>query len=128
MAIFSRLTAAMILLAVGAWVFGAPPRVTGNRPVVIEVPHSDAEPAGSDPAATAADEHGFLAALLRDEGNDVAPGENGSQRNPTAELKRAREQLLKCSSISARIVEKVDIYDKGYKAEGRYLQKALKPN
>jgi len=36
--------------------------------------------------------------------------------------------MLKSTSISARVVEKVDILDKSYKAEGRYLQTALKPN
>jgi len=36
--------------------------------------------------------------------------------------------MLKYSSVSANIVETVSIFDRGYKAEGRYLQTALKPN
>jgi hypothetical protein len=54
-------------------------------------------------------------------------------RSAALEMKRAREKLLECSSIQARIVETVAVADgselppRSYKAEGRYLQTSLKP-
>ncbi|MGQ0635598.1 MAG: hypothetical protein ACT4QC_13370 [Planctomycetaceae bacterium] len=44
------------------------------------------------------------------------------------ELVRARNLLLAHTSVQGRIVEKVDVFDRGYTAEGQYLQTALKPN
>lgn len=48
-------------------------------------------------------------------------------RTAAIELKKARELLTRHSSIQARIVEQVSLGDRSYKAEGRYLQLALKP-
>ncbi|RPI82501.1 MAG: hypothetical protein EHM42_09400 [Planctomycetaceae bacterium] len=48
-------------------------------------------------------------------------------RTAAMELKKARELLTRHSSIQARIVEQVSLGDRSYKAEGRYLQLALKP-
>jgi len=42
-------------------------------------------------------------------------------------LKRARDALTRHGSIQARIVEQITIMDRSYRAEGRYLQTALKP-
>lgn len=50
-----------------------------------------------------------------------------SGRSAAAELKRAREMLTKHSSIRARLIEQVTLNDRTYRAEGRYLQLALKP-
>ena len=68
-----------------------------------------------------------LAAVLPDDDakKAAAPAE---PRSAAEELKHSREQIQKCSSISARIVERIEILEKGYKAEGRYLQTALKAN
>ncbi len=48
-------------------------------------------------------------------------------RTAAAELKRSRELLTKHSSIRARIIEQVTLAERSYRAEGRYLQLALKP-
>ncbi len=124
MTIFTRLTFAITLLAVAAWVGAAPPKVTGNRPVVIEVPVPDVEPSPVEPAQ----DRGFLAAVLQDDPPASDSSADDPKKRAASELKRARQQILKYSSVSANIVETVSIYDRGYKAEGRYLQTALKPN
>ena len=121
---FSRLTFAASLLASVVSGNAAPPRVSGNRPVVIEVP----VPESQSPALPKR-EPGSLAAVLPDDKAEAeAPADASKTRSPATELKRARDQLLKCSSISANLVETVSVLEKGYKAEGRYLQRALKPN
>jgi hypothetical protein len=117
---FSRLTLAVILLATSAWSIAAPPRVTGNRPVVIDVPIPDADVPALDPAASRLPGDGLLAVLFQPE-NEPAEGEK--KTTPALELKRAREQLLKASSVSASIVETVNLFDHTYKAEGKYLQR-----
>ncbi|MCY2967526.1 MAG: hypothetical protein NT069_28500 [Planctomycetota bacterium] len=48
-------------------------------------------------------------------------------RTAAAELKRSRELLTKHSTIRARIIEQVTLAERSYRAEGRYLQLALKP-
>jgi len=64
--------------------------------------------------------------IAQAEERPVAPT-GGKPRTAAAELKRARDQMIKHSSIRARIVEQVTLADKSYRAEGRYLQLALKP-
>src|SRR5258708_3990674 len=127
MTIFSRLTFAASLLAVTAWAaFAAPPRVTGNRPVVIDVPVPDADPSASESAEARSREGGILAALLQPEREPTSVDRTST---PASELKRAREQLLKASSVSASVVETVTLFDRSYKAEGKYLQRsAPRPN
>jgi hypothetical protein len=121
MTIFSRLTIAVTLLAAAAWIDAAPPRVTGNRPVVIDVPVPDADPPGSAAVASPAPDRGLLATILQ---TDAEPSPAaGKKATPASELKRAREQLLKASSVSATVVETISLFDKSYKAEGKYLQK-----
>lgn len=113
MTAFSRLTCAVTLLGIAAWVDAGPPQVTGNRPVRLEVPIPDSD----------------LAVVLPDEAGETKKGASPSgPRSPGEVLKHAREQLQSCSSISSRVVEKIEILEKSYKAEGRYLQTALKPN
>lgn len=127
MTTFSRLTVFAILAYIGSWVVGAPPRVTGNRPVVIEVPVPDNEPVYS--AASRPDPRdGELLAILFP---DAAPDESAAERElptPASVLSQAGKQLLKYTSVSAKIVETVAIGDRSFKAEGRYLQRALKSN
>src|SRR6516165_6373527 len=55
MTIFSRLTSTVVVLTIAAWALAGPPRVTGNRPVVIDVPVPDADPPFSDPPSSRAD-------------------------------------------------------------------------
>jgi hypothetical protein len=60
-----------------------------------------------------------------------AEGGAGTQRarpmTAATVLKRARDALTRHGSIKARVVEQISIMERSYKAEGRYLQKALKP-
>lgn len=128
MTIFSRLTVLIILGCLGTWVVGAPPRVTGNRPVVIEVPVPDGEPLF--PAAVRADprDRELLALLFPDDPAESAAANEGELPTPTSVLNQAGKQLLKYTSVSAKIVETVAIGDRSFKAEGRYLQRALKTN
>ena len=128
MTIFTRFTLAVTLLAVAAWVCAAPPKVSGNRPVVIEVPVPDVEPFPADAIPAKAQDRGFLAAVLQEDPPSTDPSADDPKQRAAAELKRARQQVLKYSSVSANIVETVSIYDRGYKAEGRYVQTALKSN
>lgn len=124
MQILSRLTFAASLLAIVVSGNAAPPRVSGNRPIAIDVPAPEA-----DSTAAPNRDSGSLAALLPDDKPQAGGAAEGPKAlTPATELKRAREQLLKCSSISANLVESVTVLEKGYKAEGRYLQRALKPN
>ena len=61
---------------------------------------------------------------------EAAPGTDRPAtptRSAAAELKRARQLLTKHSSIRARLIEQVTLNDRTYRAEGRYLQLALKP-
>ncbi len=126
MTIFSRLTFAIITLAIAAWACAGPPRVSGNRPVVIEIPVPDGDPPLSDSPSSHPD-RGFLAAVLPPEAEPAAGGDKKAA--PAAELKRAREQLLKATSVSATVVETITLFDKTYKAEGKYLQQVSpRPN
>jgi len=130
MSAFPKLTFAITLLFAAVFVDAAPPRVTGNRPVLLEVPVPDGEPAVQHPPARQAGaDRDFLAAIFPDEAVPAgAAGASSAPSSPAAALRNARTQLLKCTSISAKVVEKVEILEKSYKAEGRYLQTALKPN
>jgi len=114
--------------------------VIGNRPVNLEVPISGGQsptaqkasrqPAQPAPAATSPDgNRRTVAAVLQDEAGQAKKAAGPSEpRTPAAELKYAREQLQKCTTISAKVVEKIEVLEKSYRAEGRYLQTALKPN
>jgi outer membrane lipoprotein-sorting protein len=117
----SKLTFGAILILAGSYIHSAPPRVSGNRPVVIDapIPDADEEPARIPPRRLAAVEPDVKA---------LPAAEPGAARSPADELIRARDEILKCSTIQAKIVETVAIYDRRYKAEGRYLQRGLKPN
>jgi hypothetical protein len=126
MTVFSKLTLAAGLLAAAGGAEAAPPRVSGNRPVVIDVPVPDAD---LPPEATSvpAIDRGFLAAVIHADDDAAPPG--STKRTPASELKHAREQLLKTSSVSATVVETITLFDKTYKAEGKYLQKTSpRPN
>jgi hypothetical protein len=127
MTTFCRLTLAATLIGIGAWAWGSPPRVSGNRPVVIEVPVPDADPGESGPLP--AHDRGFLAAVLPDEKNEAdESADSARQRTPEGELDRARRKLVKLSSVAATIVETVALSERSFKAEGRYLQTGLKPS
>ncbi|MBI3864977.1 MAG: hypothetical protein HY290_24140 [Planctomycetia bacterium] len=124
MTAFSRLTWGFILTATAALAIAAPPRVTGNRPVRLQVPVPEGDASGRDFSGTAGEK--FVASLFPE---DPAPEKDvDGGRSAVAELKLAREQLLKVRSISAKVSEKVDVIDKSYKAEGRYLQLGLREN
>jgi hypothetical protein len=127
MTVFSKLTLAAGLLAAGAiGIEAAPPRVSGNRPVVIDVPVPDADLPPLEASSFPATDRGFLAAVIQADDDAAA---SGGKRTPASELKRAREQLLKASSVSATVVETITLFEKTYKAEGKYLQKTSpRPN
>ncbi|MBS0261926.1 MAG: hypothetical protein JSS02_08210 [Planctomycetes bacterium] len=117
-----KLTFAVILLAAATYVIAAPPKVTGNRPIALHPPIPDAD-AEERRFRTASDD-AYVAMLLPD---DAEPADDEERaRSGAAELKRARELLLKVNSISAKVVEKVDVLEKSFKAEGRYLQLGLR--
>lgn len=122
MTAFSKLTFAATLLGATTWIAAAPPRAPGSRPVMLQLPEADTVgqriPAG--------DGRLFVAALFPQEAGP--PAESDGKRSPAAEIKQAREQLLKVKSISAKVTEKVDVLDKSFKAEGRYLQMGLQEN
>lgn len=120
MTTLTRLTFFVIPVLAWGWVYSAPPRVSGNRPVVIEAPILDAE---DDPAPGPA--RTIASAQTQPAGE---PAEPAAPRSAALELRRARQAIVKYSSIQAQIVETVAIYDRRYKAEGRYLQRGLKPN
>jgi hypothetical protein len=127
MTIFCRLTLAAAFIGIGAWVWASPPRVSGNRPVVIEVPVPEAD--AHDSAPLPAHDRGFLAAALPDDKTDADESADAAkQRTPEGELDRARRKLLKVSSVSATIVETITLSERSFKAEGRYLQTGLKPS
>jgi hypothetical protein len=134
MTAFSRLTYAITVLGVAASVSAGPPRVIGNRPVRLEIPVPDAEPAAVPQAAqrptqSSSGDRGALANLLPDDTDEAkTSAARAEPRSPAAELKYARDQLQKCTSISAKVVEKIEVLEKAYKAEGSYLQTSLKPN
>jgi hypothetical protein len=148
MTAFSKLTYAVTLLGIAAWAYAAPPQVIGNRPVRLEVDVPDDEPpagqkrrqqtpprqttthAAPSPATKSTErDRRTLAAVLPDDKPEAQPAGGAAEpRSPAAELKHAREQLQKCTTISAKVVEKIEVLEKSYKAEGRYLQTALKPN
>src|SRR5262249_44180602 len=65
---------------------------------------------------------------LQDDTPPIETASDDPKQRASLELKRARQRLLKYSSVSANIVESIAIFDRGYKAEGRYMQTALKPN
>ncbi len=52
-------------------------------------------------------------------------GEEGKPGSAAVELESVRKRLLECTSISATVVETIALGDKGFKAEGRYLQKSI---
>jgi hypothetical protein len=128
MKIFPKLTLVFfaVLLPCGVWVGAAPPRVTGNRPVVIEVPVPEGD--ALLPDSSRPDELDLLAFLFPDDPAETASTDDSELPTPSAVLNQARRQLLKHKSVSARIVETVAVFDKSFKAEGRYLQTALKTN
>jgi hypothetical protein len=128
MTTLSRFTLGLTVLGAAAWACAAPPTVTGNKPVVIEVPVPDVEPVPGDPRGQAGQDRGFLAAVLQDDSRPTDSAADSPKERAGQELKRARQQMLKYSSVSANIVETVTVLDKSFKAEGRYLQTALKPN
>src|SRR5579864_8004021 len=128
MTTFSRLTLGLTLLTVTAWACASPPKATSNKPVVIEVPVPDVEPLPADAAAQAGHDRGFLAAVLQDDPPPSEAAPDDPKQRASQELKRARQQMLKYSSVSANIVETIAVLDRSFKAEGRYLQTALKPN
>jgi hypothetical protein len=66
----------------------------------------------------------YVAMLFSDD--PETPDQEENKRSGTAELKRSREMLLKVDSITAKIVEKVDVLEKTFKAEGRYVQLGLR--
>ncbi|MFN0052749.1 MAG: hypothetical protein ACKV0T_11195 [Planctomycetales bacterium] len=79
------------------------------------------------PSRAAADERPLAFLLPQGGQGEPAPAtETPRLKSAASEIKRARELLAKQSSISAKIVETVTIYDRSYKAEGRYLQNSLK--
>lgn len=121
MTAFSRLTFAATLLLISASVWAGPPRVTGNRPVLLQDPVPDPQATGRPLSYGNRSE--FVAALFPDDAEP--PAEPDGKPSPAAEIKKAREKLLKVKSISAKVVEKVDVLDKSFKAEGRYLQRGL---
>jgi hypothetical protein len=47
--------------------------------------------------------------------------------DPATALRKARERIAAYSSVRASLVEVVSIAERGFKAEGRYLQSSLKP-
>ena len=115
------LTLVAILLAASVCVEGAPPRVTGNRPATVSAkkPIDDRNreyEADDDP-------NSLLAALFPQEVKDEAAGD--AKKSPLAELRSARERMLRVRSLSAKVVERVEVLDKTFKAEGRYLQTGL---
>src|SRR5260221_6551692 len=132
MTAFSRLTCVVTLLGVAAWVYAGPPKVIGNRPVRLEVPVPDTEPlvdlprdqsgappAGaplrSPPANPQPSDRGALAVVVQNDPSDAKLEALPSHpRSAPAELKHAREQAQKCSSISARVVEKIETPEKSY--------------
>ena len=67
-----------------------------------------------------------LRLIAQSEGRPKPPGDVKTL-TAAAELKRSRDQMLRHASIRARIVEQVTLADRSYRAEGRYLQLALKP-
>ncbi|MGE5192591.1 MAG: hypothetical protein ACM3U2_08825 [Deltaproteobacteria bacterium] len=94
---------------------------------MIDVPLPDADPPGAATPASSSADGGFLAAVLQPETSPAASGDK--KPTPAAELKRAREQLLKASSVSATVVETITLFDKSFKAEGKYLQQTSpRPN
>lgn len=122
MTTLSRLTFAAILMLAWGWAYSAPPRVTGNRPVVIEAPVPDADDDAARAPRTLANVQPDAKAL------PGAPADPAQQRSAAAELTRARDLILKYSTIQAQVVETVAISDRRYKAEGRYLQSSQKTN
>ena len=163
MTAFSRLTLAVTLLVIAAWVYAGPPQVIGNRPVELdpEVPGTEpatprknatatarqasrttrktaatGQPATSLPVDPRIDPQGdpradrpVVAAIWPDEAKDSKKGAAAGELNSaTAQLTHAREQVKRCTSISAKVVEKIEVLEKSYTAEGRYLQTSQKPN
>ncbi len=120
---FTKLTFAAIVIVAWSWAQSAPPRVIGNRPVVIDapVPDADDEPARLPPKTLAATQPDAQA-------KPAAEPQSAPAQSAANELKRAREAILKYSTIQAQVVETVAIVDRSYKAEGRYLQRGLKSN
>src|SRR5260370_33202173 len=94
MTIFCRFTLAATLIGIGVSVWASPPRVSGNRPVVIEVPVPEADP--SESGLLPAHDRGFLAAGLPDEKNDANEStDSARQRNPEQEPAAAPRKLLR---------------------------------
>ena len=117
---------ALTALAGLVYVNAAPPVVSGNRPVVIEVPVPEAD---DDPFLTTPNVRSRRDAVaLQESGAQPAPIDRTKPRSAAAELKLAREQILKYNSIQAKVVETVAIFDRSFKAEGRYLQTGLRAN
>jgi hypothetical protein len=75
MTIFSKLTFGVGLLAAAAWTHAAPPRVSGNRPVVIDVPVPDTDLPPAETATTPASDRGFLAAIIQSDDDSASASE-----------------------------------------------------
>lgn len=118
---------AVVTTALLAWAYvqAAPPVVSGNRPVVIEVPVPESD---DDPFLATPNAPGRTVALQGQAGGQPAPIDRSKPRSAAAELRLAREQILKYNSIQAKVVETVAIFDRSFKAEGRYLQTGLRAN
>lgn len=126
MTTFSKLTFAVLVPIFAVWAIAAPPRVTGNRPVVIEVPIPEGDAVFPEQRPEQQDQD-LLAFLFPDDPAE-ADSDEGDLPAPTTVLNQARKQLLKYTSVSARLVETVAVLERSFKAEGRYLQTALKTN
>lgn len=124
-----RLTFALIGLAAVTCAWAAPPRVVGNRPVQLTPeaapPHSG-QAAGIN--AAAGQERIALAQPAAGNATSPQPANPETAVEPLTALQRARDRVAGYSSIRATLVEVVSIAERGFKAEGRYLQSSLKPN
>jgi hypothetical protein len=109
------------------WVQAGPPGGSGGRPVVIAAPILDTD--DDAPGEKRPPDGRALARAAQDR-----TGEAGIEADPTTlrsgadEMKRVRERLLRYATIQARIVETVAVFERSYKAEGRYLQTGLRAN
>jgi hypothetical protein len=116
----ASLTIAVTCFAFASWVGAFEPRTNGPLPAVLEppVPGEVNRPAARE----------RLVSQAEPADADESKPASAAPRSPASEIKKARELLLKCSSIQARIVENIAVGDRSYRAEGTYLQTGLKPN
>lgn len=78
-----------------------------------------------EPVSTARPGEPRAVATLQTEPNAAEQPAADVAKTAADELSRARELLVKHASIQANIVETVSIFDRSYKAEGRYLQQGV---